>query len=101
MSRGDESVRRDAMALLDHLIVNLKAEEWSRAKGAVLLCTDLATGAITVHGPLPDNITDAVEYATEWEAELNKGATPSEKPPWNKGWKVTVYPLLPIEEEAT
>ena len=95
MTPRDEAVRRTALDMLNGLLAAVKAEEWSRARGAVAVCTDLETGDMTIHGPLPE-ITDVLAFAADWEQELNGGVTAAERP--HHGWKVTVYPLLPIIE---
>lgn len=94
LASAGESVRSDALALVDELTrhADLAAEE--EANSWIVTSVDMATEKIgTVFGPF-DSREDAQMWADEHETSVNEGFSENDTPPWNVGWKVTVHPMV-------
>lgn len=64
------------------------AEEAELASGWLVKVDDLDYGMVSFYGPYGD-VVEAMRFAEQYQATLDKDVEPG-----NRGWKVTVHPML-------
>lgn len=87
---ADEETRRQALILLEELIIQADDEEWEMAVAFVVLTTNGDTHDIHLNGPFTER-DDAQIWAEQHEHDLNYGSPPNEIP-----FVVKVYPVVPM-----